>query len=284
VIGAQIGEIFVRRFPDGETYLRYERLLKGHSVVLACTLDRPDNKLLQLLFAAEAARDLGADRVGLIVPYLPYMRQDRRFNAGEAITSGYFARILSAGIDWLVTVDPHLHRRTSLAEIYAVPTRVVHAAPLISSWIRQNVDTPLLIGPDSESEQWVSAVARDADASHLVLNKVRHGDRDVEISVPDVARWRDHTPVLIDDIVSTGRTMIEAIAHLKREGMRSPVCIAVHGIFADNAYTNLLQTGAARVITTTSVPHDSNAIDVTTLLAQAYVDVANSDQTRPSTL
>jgi ribose-phosphate pyrophosphokinase len=247
-----------------------------HAVVLLCTLDRPDDKFLPLLFAAAAARDLGAKRVGLVVPYLAYMRQDRRFNEGEAVTSSYFARILSAGIDWLVTVDPHLHRRTSLDEIYSVPARVVHAAPLISAWIRQNVERPLLIGPDSESAQWVAAVARDADAAHLVLNKVRHGDRDVEVSVPDVAKWRDHTPVLIDDIVSTGRTMIEAIGHLKREGTRPPVCVAVHGIFADDAYQNLITAGAARVVTTTSVPHVSNAIDIAALLAHAYADLTGS--------
>jgi ribose-phosphate pyrophosphokinase len=276
LVGGQIGKLLVRRFPDGETYLRYETTPKAYAVVLLCTLDRPDDKFLPLLFAAAAARDLGAKSVGLVVPYLAYMRQDRRFNEGEAITSSYFARVLSAGIDWLVTIDPHLHRRTSLNEIYSVPTRVVHAAPLISAWIRQNVEKPLLIGPDSESEQWVAAVARDAYASHLVLNKIRHGDRDVEVSVPDVANWRDHTPVLIDDIVSTGRTMIEAIGHLKRARMRPPVCIAVHGIFADNAYDSLLQAGASRVVTTTSVPHVSNTIDITTLLAQACADIMNS--------
>jgi len=133
-------------------------------------------------------------------------RQDRRFQPGEAVTSTYFAKILSSQIDWMVTVDPHLHRRSSLAEIYSIPTQVMHAAPLISDWIRNEVKKPLLIGPDSESEQWVAAVARDAVAPHLVLQKVRHGDRDVEISVPEVARWRDHIPVLVDDIVSTGRT------------------------------------------------------------------------------
>ena len=166
-------------------------------------------------------------------------------------------------------MDPHLHRHSSLAEVYAVPTWVLHAAPLVSDWIRRNVELPLLIGPDSESEQWVAAVARDADAPHIVLRKVRHGDRDVEVSVPDVARWRNCTPVLVDDIVSTARTMIETIGHLKRTGMRPPVCIAVHGIFAGAAYDNLLGAGAAQVVTTNTVLHVSNAIDVTPLLAEA---------------
>jgi ribose-phosphate pyrophosphokinase len=266
-IGADIGDITIRRFPDGETYVRYDTAVAGRSVALICTLDRPDDKFLPLLFAAAAARDLQAARVGLIAPYLAYMRQDRRFQPGEAITSNYFGRTLSAGIDWLVTVDPHLHRHTSLAEVYSIPTRVAHAAALISEWIRNHVDKPLLIGPDSESEQWVSVVASDAAAPYLVLQKARRGDREVEVSVPEVARWRDRTPVLVDDIVSTARTMIETIEHLRRAAMQPPVCVAVHGIFAGNAYDDLLRAGAARVVTSNTVPHASNHIDVCALLA-----------------
>lgn len=267
-IGADVGHIAIRRFPDGETYLRYETPIAGRSLVLLCTLDRPDDKFLPLVFAAAAARDLGASRVGLVAPYLAYMRQDRRFQPGEAVTSTYFAKLLSGQIDWLVTVDPHLHRRSSLAEIYSIPTQVLHAAPLISDWIRNQVKMPLLIGPDSESEQWVASVARDAGAPHVVLHKVRHGDRDVEVSVPDVVRWRDHIPVLVDDIVSTGRTMIETIGHLKREGMQPPVCVGVHGIFAGEAFGELMAAGAGKMVTTNAVPHETNAIDVTALLAQ----------------
>jgi ribose-phosphate pyrophosphokinase len=237
-------------------------------------LGRPDDKFLPLMFAAAAARELDAAKVGLVSPYLAYMRQDRRFQPGEAVTSTYFARLLSSQIDWLVTVDPHLHRRESLAEIYSIPTQVMHAAPLISDWIRAEVKRPLLIGPDSESEQWVAAVACNAGAPHVVLWKMRRGDRDVEVSVPDVARWRDHTPVLVDDIVSTGRTMIETIGHLKREGMQPPVCIGVHGIFAVEAFSDLMAAGAGRVVTTNTIPHMTNSIDVTALLAHGVRAVA----------
>lgn len=266
-LGADIGRATIRRFPDGETYLRYETPLSGRSLILLCTLDRPDEKFLPLVFAAAAARELQATSVGLVSPYLAYMRQDRRFQPGEAVTSTYFAKLLSDQIDWLVTVDPHLHRRGSLAEIYSIPTQVMHAAPLISDWIRNQVTMPLLIGPDGESEQWVAAVARDAGAPYVVLRKVRHGDRDVEVSVPEVVRWRDHTPVLVDDILSTGRTMIETLGHLKRENMRPAVCIGVHGIFAGSAASDLVAAGAGKVVTTNTIPHPTNAIDVTAFLA-----------------
>ena len=177
-----VGQLELHAFPDGETYLRFITDLSGRALVMVCTLDRPNEKTLPLLFAAATARELGAAKVGLVAPYLAYMRQDRRFKPGEAVTSREVARLLSDAFDWLVTVDPHLHRYGSLAEIYRIPTRVVHAAPLISQWIRGTCPNPLIIGPDTESEQWVSAVAKDASAPYSVLQKVRRGDREVEIS------------------------------------------------------------------------------------------------------
>ncbi|HZR45486.1 MAG TPA: ribose-phosphate pyrophosphokinase [Candidatus Manganitrophaceae bacterium] len=267
-IRAEVGKALVRRFPDGETYFRIETPIEGRPVILCCTLDRPDAKAMPLLFAAQTARALGAVRIGLLAPYLSYMRQDRRFQPGEGITSDYFARFLSAFIDWLVTVDPHLHRRASLSEIYSVPAEIIHAAPLISRWVRENIPSPVLIGPDRESAQWVSEIALGAGAPYLVLEKVRRGDREVEVSVPEFGRWRGCTPVLVDDIISTGRTMIEAIVHLRRAGFSKPVCIGIHPIFADRAEEELRQAGASRVATCNTIPHPSNAIDLGDLLAE----------------
>jgi ribose-phosphate pyrophosphokinase len=200
------------------------------------------------------------------------MRQDRRFKPDEAVTSRQVAHLLSDAFDWLVTVDPHLHRYASLAEIYSIPTRVIHAAPLISQWIRTNMSNPLIIGPDSESEQWVAAVAKDAVAPHSILEKTRLGDRTVEVRLGDLDRWKGRTPILVDDIISSGRTMIEAVRLLGAQGWPAPVCIAVHGLFADRSDELLARTGA-RVVTTTSVPHPSNAIDLTTALATELAEL-----------
>lgn len=278
-IGAETAGIEIRRFPDGETYLRYETLPDKRPVILLCSLDRADEKFLPLLFAAATARDLGAPSVGLVCPYLGYMRQDRRFQTGEALTSEHFARVLSHEIDWLVTVDPHLHRHSSLSEVYSVRAFAVHAAPLLADWIRANVERPLLIGPDAESEQWVAAVAKTAEVPYVVLQKIRRGERDVEISVPHLKRWREATPVLVDDIVSTARTMIETIRHLIDVRMRPPVCVAVHGVFAEGAYHELLEAGASRVATSNTIVHKSNAIDVTGLLAGAIRAIAKIPKT-----
>ena len=265
-----LGQLETRNFPDGETYLRFRTDPQGREVVLVCTLDRPDPKFLPLAFAAVTARQLGAVRVGLVAPYLAYMRQDKRFHDGEAITSTIFATFVSSAFAWLVTVDPHLHRHESLDEIYSIPVRAVHSSPLIADWIAANQRVPLVIGPDVESEQWVSEVAARARAPYRVLRKERRGDRDVEITIPDLREFSGRTPVLVDDIVSSGRTMIETARHLREQGMPPPICIAVHVFLSQDAYASLREA-AADVVSTNSVPHESNRLDVSGLLADAMV-------------
>lgn len=267
--GAERGAAEIRRFPDGEVYVRLDSGVAGRRVVLAAAMERPDDKVLPLMMAAAAARDLGASQILLVAPYLPFMRQDRSFRPGEAVTSTYFARFVSAHVDALVTIDPHLHRRASLAEIYSVPAAVVHAAPAISRWIMKEVERPVLVGPDEESAQWVRAVAAAAGAPFTVLRKERRGDRDVAVSVPDVERWAGHTPVLVDDIISTARTMTATVGHLLRARMLPPVCVGVHAVFAGAAYEELQASGAGRVVTCNTIAHRSNAIDVTSLLTDA---------------
>lgn len=267
--GAIAGTLVLHRFPDGESYVRLDTPVAGREAVFVCSLDDPDAKLLQLLFAVAAAKDLGAVRAGIVAPYLAYMRQDTRFKPGEAISSATVGKLVSGVADWLITVDPHLHRNASLDAVYAIPSRVVQAAPAISAWIVANVAKPLLVGPDAESGQWVAQVASAVNAPCIVLDKTRHGDRDVTVSMPSAEQFRDRTPVLVDDIVSTAHTMIAAIASLREARLAAPVCIGVHALFADDSYTELQAAGAARIVTCNTVPHVSNAIDVDAAISAA---------------
>jgi ribose-phosphate pyrophosphokinase len=269
LLDSETGDLELRRFPDGETYVRIADDVAGRSVILVCTLDRPDGKLLPILFTADAARELGASDVGIVCPYLAYMRQDMRFEPGEAVTSASFARLLPSWLDWIVTVDPHLHRLSSLASVYKMPAAAVHAAPLVADWIREHIDCPLIVGPDSESAQWVAGVAEKAQAPYVVLEKVRRGDRDVEISMPEIGRWRHHTPVLVDDIVSTATTMVETLNHLRSAGLAPPVCIAVHAVLAGDAESALRGAGAADVVTCNTIAHPTNRIDVSAAISVA---------------
>lgn len=268
-IDAEPADVVIRQFPDGEVYVRIDSPVADRDVVLIGGLDQPHAKILPLLFAAATARDLGARRIGLIAPYLSFMRQDARFHPGEGVTASYFAALVSRTVDWLATVDPHLHRLSSLDQIYRIPNRVARAAPAIAAWIRREIPRPVIIGPDAESEQWVAAVARGCEAPYLVLHKTRRGDRDVSVSAPDLDAHRDRTPVLVDDIISTGRTMIEATGQLVRAGAIAPVCVGIHAVFAESAYAELLAAGAARIVTCNTIAHLSNAIEVDDALAGA---------------
>jgi ribose-phosphate pyrophosphokinase len=266
--GFELGRLETRRFPDGESYVRLLSDAAGRPVDLICSLARPDPVFLSLMFAADTARDLGASEVTLVAPYLAYMRQDRRFQPGEAITSRTFARLISRSFDALVTVDPHLHRYPALSALYDIPGQTLHAASLLADWIATNVPNPLIIGPDAESEQWVQAVAARAGAPHVVLRKVRHGDRDVEIALPGLSTWKGRRPVLIDDIASSGRTLIVAAQQLAAQGMQRPICVVVHAIFAGDAYEDLSRV-TERIVSTDAVPHASNAIALAPLVAAA---------------
>ncbi len=268
-LGYELGEITPHQFPDGETCIQIDSAVHDRDVIFVAYLDKPNSKLLPLIFAAETAKALGCKKVGLIAPYLPYMRQDKVFNAGEGVTSSYFAQLISTYFDGLLTIDPHLHRWHALSDLYTIPARALHAPAAIADWIKSNITNPVLIGPDAESSQWVAECARKINAPFLILEKIRKGDRQVEETMPDVALYKDCTPILVDDIISTAATMIETVIHLKKLKMKAPICIGVHALFAGNAYADLLKAGADKIITCNTVSHHSNGIDMKDIIIQA---------------
>ena len=270
---AEPGVLQSRRFPDGETLIRLDTPPAGRDVALVCTLHQPDAKVMPLLLAADAARELGARSVGLVAPYLAYMRQDHSFHAGEARSAPYFARLLSQHCDWLVTVDPHLHRFHALDELYAIPAAAVAAAPLLAQWIAQHVAQPVVIGPDEESRQWITAIAAPEGLPWRVLRKERFGDRHVETRLPDLSDLAGRTPVLADDIISTGATLAGVIRQLRARGWPPPACVAVHAVFAPEAQATLVEAGAGAIATTNTIAHATNAIDVSGAVAAACRDL-----------
>ncbi|RUX25263.1 ribose-phosphate diphosphokinase [Mesorhizobium sp. M7A.F.Ca.US.011.01.1.1] len=280
LLGARTGRLDWRHFPDGESLVTIERDLDGVDVALVASLRNPDELALPLRFAAATAREFGARSIGLIAPYLAYMRQDRRFNPGEAVSAPMFARFLADSFDWLVTADPHLHRIPRLSELFCIPAHAVATAPLIADWIRNNVPSALLIGPDSESSQWVSDIADRAGVAYQILTKIRRSDRDVDVSLPSIDAARSRTPIIVDDIASSGRTMIETLNHLRQLGLPPAVCIVIHPVFAQNAYAQLLAAGAERVVSTDSIPHPSNAISLAGLLAAASAELFGNSALR----
>ena len=277
--GYQRQQLSLHHFPDGETLVQMAPPTPGGDAVIVCTLDRPDAKVFPLMMAAATARELGATRVGLVAPYLAYMRQDTRFHPGEAISAKIFGDWLGHTFDWLVTVDPHLHRNATLAEVYPRAAHVVHAASPLAVWIDAHVTRPLIIGPDSESAQWVTAVANLLCAPSVVARKERHGDRDVAVFLPAMDQWSDHTPVFLDDIIASGETLLQTLRCLHGRTSLPPVCLAVHGLYAEGALEKLLAEGAGLIVTSNSVITDTSQIDISKAVAETMISLC---ATRPT--
>lgn len=275
---AQVLPLESRHFPDGEHYFNVPADVRGEDVVVLCHLHQPNDKALGLLFMAGHLRDMGARQVGLVAPYLAYMRQDIRFQPGECLTSKYFAELISNAFDYLVTIDPHLHRYHHLNEIYSIPTRTLHATGIIGDYLKQLAEQHpqqklLIVGPDEESEQWAETVAQAAACEHLVLTKTRSGDRDVAIHIPDVEKYQHHLPVMVDDIISTGRTMLRTAEELQKQGLNKPLCIGVHAVFAAGALAEMQQGPIAEIQTCNCIPHPTNCIDISALLIPAISEL-----------
>ena len=266
--GLPYAGIEVHRFPDGESRVRLPAELLGQVIVYR-SLDHPNEKLVELALASATARDLGASDLTLVAPYLCYMRQDLAFVPGEAVSQRIVGALLAQWFDALVTVDPHLHRVRGLGE--AVPARRVvclRAAGPMADLLARVADRPLILGPDSESRQWVAAVAAVQGLDHGVAVKERLGDRDVRITLPDLDP-RGRTVVLVDDVVSTGRTLIALAEALRPLGPASISVLATHGLFCEGALEGLAAAGVGQVWTSDSVPHATNRVHLAPLLAAA---------------
>jgi ribose-phosphate pyrophosphokinase len=262
-------QIQVHRFPDGECKLTVPVDLPEH-IAICRSLNQPDSKLIELLLASHTARQHGALEITLIAPYLCYMRQDIEFNPGEAVSQKIIGRFLAEQFDALITVDAHLHRVHDLHE--AVPVKQatnLSAAALIGEHIKNTVDHPLFIGPDEESKQWVQTAAQRGDFEYGVAHKERLGDANVKISLPDMT-YAQRNVVIIDDMASTGQTIIETAKQLKDLKARSIQCAVTHALFYDQATRQMQQAGIENIWSTDSVQHPSNHISLAQLLAGEF--------------
>ncbi len=267
-LGIPFALVDVHRFPDGESKLTLPDKLP-EAAILCRSLDHPNDKLIELLLAARTAREHGVKHLTLVAPYLCYMRQDIAFHPGEAVSQRIVGRFLAELFDKVVTVDPHLHRIERLEQ--AIPGREAIAlgtAEVMREFLQQNTTHPLLIGPDGESEQWVRAIAEPAGLDYAVATKERLGDREVRISLPE-HDYRQHEVILVDDMISTGRTLINVTRQLKRQGAGTIHCLVTHALFSDDVTQALHDEGIEHIWSSDSIRHPSNAVTLAPLLAEA---------------
>ena len=267
-LGIDYARADIHRFPDGEVKLTLPPELPAE-VVFCQSLDHPNDKLIELLLAARTARGQSVSRLTLVSPYLCYMRQDIAFHPGEAVSQRIIGSFLADLFDGVITVDPHLHRVHDLAEAVPTPRSIaLSVAPVLGHFLGRQVDTPLLIGPDDESEQWVAAAANPAGLDYGVASKQRLDDNTVRVTLPPM-QARGRQVVLVDDIISTGHTMAEAARQLRVQGAAAVHAFCTHALFAAGAEALLREAGVTRIWSSDSITHPSNALHLAPLLAPA---------------
>lgn len=276
--GLPCAEISVHRFPDGESLLTLPTVLSPH-VIIFRSLDRPNDKLLEILLVAKGLREQSSiEKLTLVAPYLCYMRQDKAFHPGEIISQQAVGQLLADHFDAVLTVDSHLHRVRSLRQAVPAKTAInLLATRSLAAFLRQQFDNPVLLGPDSESRQWVAAIAgalHSGVAEYCVASKQRHDDTHVEIALPEFDFSGRHV-ILVDDVASTGRTLEQTARALAKHAPASVSVLVTHALFVGDALKRLYASGVNNIWSSDSVTHPTNHIALDTVLKEG-LDICNT--------
>lgn len=268
--GYEVSPVAIHSFPDEESLVCLPPELPEH-VIFFCSLDHPNRKLVELGFAAATARKLGAIHLTLVAPYLCYMRQDKAFQVGQAISQRIIGNWLGDWFDTIITVDAHLHRIQSLNDVIG-PAKAFNlsAAQLWVDLLRQRNDQPILMGPDQESRQWVKKIAEATGLDYAVAHKQRLGDRTVQIELPEMS-VSDRTVILVDDVVSSGHTLAVIAGLLKKAGAADIECLVTHALSINSAEQLLNNSGIKQIISSDSIPHSSNGAYLAPILAETLI-------------
>jgi len=267
-LNTPLAEVSLHHFPDGESFIRLPPSLPGH-VVVCRSLNQPNDKLIELLLCATTARELGAKRLTLVAPYLCYMRQDFANQPGVAVSQRIIGKMLATLFDDVLTVDPHLHRIALLDQAIPIKNAIsLTAADEIGRFLKQKLEYALLLGPDSESEQWVANIANKIGFDYCIAHKERRGDKQIEMTLPD-HNFLNKPIVIIDDMASTGRTLGKAARLLQAAGAGDIYVVVTHALFCEDAETHILQAGIKTIWSTDSIEHPTSCIKLDALLANA---------------
>jgi len=263
-----LAEISLHHFPDSESFIRLPPLLPEH-IIVCRSLNQPNDKLIELLLCATTARELGAKRLTLVAPYLCYMRQDFANQPGVAVSQRIIGKMLANLFDDVLTVDPHLHRIASLDQAIPIKNAIsLTAADEIGRFLKQKLKYAQLLGPDSESEQWVANIANKIGFDYCIAHKERQGDKQIEMTLPD-SNFLNKPIVIIDDMASTGRTLGKAARLLQAASAGDIYVVVTHALFCEDAEAHILQAGIKTIWSTDSIEHPTSSIRLDALLANA---------------
>lgn len=259
-------ELETKHFPDNELKIRIPTNVKKKKVVLVQSFHGNINdQLMEVLFAAYTAKDCGARSVMLVAPYFPYLRQDKAFSSGEGVSIEIVGRMIDKIFHEIAIIDPHLHRERGLNHVFKIRAHRLTANPLIAKYIKKNIKNAIIIGPDWESYKWAEKTAEMIGCESAIMEKKRYSARKVEVKLNKKIDLGKRNVVIVDDIISTGHTLLQSVKLLRKIGAKKITAICVHAVFVEKAYEKLKKANVD-VISCNTIPHKSNKIDVTDII------------------
>ncbi|MFP5513980.1 MAG: ribose-phosphate diphosphokinase [Alphaproteobacteria bacterium] len=266
----------LHRFPDGESLVRLPEPVER--AIVYRSLDRPNDKLVELTLASSVLRRQGATDLCLVAPYMAYMRQDAIFKPGEPVSQTVVGEWLGRCFDRFVCVEPHLHRTHTLDEVFVGrPSIALSGAAPIADHLRAAGVAPgtVIVGPDEESAPLVEAVAGPLGLTGVVGRKERRGDRDVTVALPPDAPVHGRPVVIVDDVISSGETIFSCARAARVLGADTVRVYGVHALFNDTVAGRFAAEGLGRPLSCDGVPHPSNALPLSGLIAEAVKSFGN---------
>ncbi len=264
-LGAKHTKIMTEDFPDSEFHLELKENPKNKTVVIISSMTKdPDEKLIETILAGGIAKDYGAKKVILVATYMPYMRQDKHFEKYDSFSSKHILELFR-NFDKVIAIDPHLHRIKKMQQAYGKAESIT-TNWLVADYIKKRFGKEFsIVGPDAESTQWSSKVAGMLGSNVVILKKTRFSSR--KIKQADIKGRLKENVIIIDDIISTGKTIIGAIKLARKHGAKRIIVIGIHGLLIGKSAEQIRKH--AELITSNTIQNKYAKIDVSPAIVKA---------------
>ncbi len=268
---ARLVPVFFKKFPDGESYIRIDGDVQDEDAVIVQTTSPPqDERMMQLFLLASAAKN-NAARITAVVPYLAYSRQDRVFLPGEAFSAKTVIDLLrTCGVTRIITVNTH---NPAVLANFTVPITDLSAIPLLAGYFKEkgfSDAVSLSMGKKGLATAEEAANVLNGPSNYIPTQRDRHTGKVTIEEKP--LKVKGKVAIFFDDIISSGGTMIKAVAHAKKQGAAKVYAACVHPLLMDNAEEKIIQSGADAVVGTDSVPSSVSVVSVAPVIAKTLVE------------
>ncbi len=264
------GRFTLESFPDDEIRVEIKEEIQENDVYLLQPTHPPvAGHLLELLLLADAARRAGAARITGVIPYFGYARQDRRDRGGEPVGARLMADLLSTRLDRLITVDLH---NPAIEGFFGLPVVRLSAVPLLAEALKPvEPEKMVLVAPDLGAVKLAQGYADILDLPVAYLHKVRESGRKVTVR-RIIGSVEGKTPIIVDDMISTGGTIVKAAEALIREGAREEITVAAtHGLLVGDCLERFSDLPIRRVLVTDSINQEGRGYDPLSVVGLARI-------------